>query len=113
MRGVQESASYARLVKCAHQSAGKAYGPGGATMGNVHFEYMVAEPKEDQCEDDPSNDCLSDARCEVRHQLLSPEQATAGISRGALEFASAVGGMLAGQSEKTACFNATMETSEP
>ncbi len=35
---VQEFASYARLVKCAHQSAGKKYGTSGATMGNVHLK---------------------------------------------------------------------------
>jgi len=35
---VQEFASYARLVKCAHQSAGKTYGTGGAKMGNVHVK---------------------------------------------------------------------------
>jgi transposase len=35
---VQEFASYARLVKCAHESAGKKYGTGGAKMGNVHLK---------------------------------------------------------------------------
>ena len=35
---VQECASYARLVKCVHQSAGKKLGTGGAKMGNVHLK---------------------------------------------------------------------------
>ncbi len=35
---VQEFASCARLVKCAHESAGKKYGTSGATMGNVHVK---------------------------------------------------------------------------
>jgi len=40
---VQEFASYARLVKCAHQSAGKTYGTGGAKMGNVHLTWAFSE----------------------------------------------------------------------
>jgi transposase len=40
---VQEFASYARLVKCAHQSAGKTYGTGGAKMGNVHLKWAFSE----------------------------------------------------------------------
>jgi transposase len=40
---VQERASYARLVKCAHQSAGKTLGTGGATMGNVHLKWAFSE----------------------------------------------------------------------
>ena len=40
---VQEFASYARLVKCAHQSAGKKLGTGGAKMGNVHLKWAFSE----------------------------------------------------------------------
>jgi transposase len=40
---VQEFASYARLVKCVHQSAGKKLGTGGATMGNVHLKWAFSE----------------------------------------------------------------------
>jgi transposase len=40
---VQECASYARLVKCVHQSAGKKLGTGGAKMGNVHLKWAFSE----------------------------------------------------------------------
>lgn len=40
---VQEFASYARLVKCAHSSAGKVHGSGGAKMGNVHLKWAFSE----------------------------------------------------------------------
>ena len=40
---VQEFASYARLVKCAHQSAGKTVGTGGSKMGNVHLKWAFSE----------------------------------------------------------------------
>jgi transposase len=40
---VQAFASYARLVKCAHESAGKKYGTGGAKMGNVHLKWAFSE----------------------------------------------------------------------
>jgi transposase len=40
---VQEFASYARLVKCGHQSAGKKLGTGGAKMGNVHLKWAFSE----------------------------------------------------------------------
>jgi transposase len=40
---VQEFASYARLVKCAHISAGKVRGSGGAKMGNVHLKWAFSE----------------------------------------------------------------------
>jgi transposase len=40
---VQEFASYARLVKCVHTSAGKALGSGGAKMGNVHLKWAFSE----------------------------------------------------------------------
>ena len=40
---VQECASYARLVKCVHQSAGKKLGTGGAQMGNVHPKWAFSE----------------------------------------------------------------------
>jgi transposase len=40
---VQEFASYARLVKCAHISAGKVHGSGGPQMGNVHLTWAFSE----------------------------------------------------------------------
>jgi transposase len=40
---VQEFASYARLVKCVHTSAGKIQGSGGAKMGNVHLKWAFSE----------------------------------------------------------------------
>jgi Transposase IS116/IS110/IS902 family len=42
-RRVQEFASYARLGKCVHQSAGKKLGTGGAKMGNVHLKWAFSE----------------------------------------------------------------------
>jgi transposase len=40
---VQQFASYARLVKCRHESAGKVVGGGGATIGNVHLKWAFSE----------------------------------------------------------------------
>jgi len=40
---VQEFASYARLIKCTHTSAGKTLGTGGAKMGNVHLKWAFSE----------------------------------------------------------------------
>jgi transposase len=40
---VQEFASYARLIKCAKESAGKKFGTGGAKMGNVHLKWAFSE----------------------------------------------------------------------
>jgi len=40
---VQEFASYARLVKCAAESAGKKKGTSGAKMGNVHLKWAFSE----------------------------------------------------------------------
>jgi transposase len=40
---VQEFASYARLVKCAVESAGKRKGTSGAKMGNVHLKWAFSE----------------------------------------------------------------------
>ena len=40
---VQEFASYARLVKCAKESAGKKHGTSGAKMGNVHLKGAFSE----------------------------------------------------------------------
>jgi transposase len=40
---VQEFASYARLVKCHTQSAGKTLGTSGAKMGNVHLKWAFSE----------------------------------------------------------------------
>jgi transposase len=35
--------SYARLVKCARESAGRKYGTGGAKIGNVHLRWAFGE----------------------------------------------------------------------
>jgi transposase len=40
---VQQFASYARLVKCAKESAGKKHGTSGAKMGNVHLKWAFSE----------------------------------------------------------------------
>ncbi|HEX9640314.1 MAG TPA: IS110 family transposase, partial [Candidatus Krumholzibacteria bacterium] len=40
---VQEFSSYARLVKCAKESAGKKHGTSGAKMGNVHLKWAFSE----------------------------------------------------------------------
>jgi transposase len=40
---VQEFASYARLVRCAKESAGKRYGTSGAKIGNVHLKWAFSE----------------------------------------------------------------------
>jgi len=40
---VQDFASYARLVKCAHTSAGKRSGTGGAKIGNAHLRWAFGE----------------------------------------------------------------------
>lgn len=40
---VQEFASYARLVRCAKESAGKKMGTSGAKMGNVHLKWAFSE----------------------------------------------------------------------
>jgi transposase len=39
----QELASYARLVKCAKESAGKISGNGGTKIGNVHLKWAFSE----------------------------------------------------------------------
>jgi transposase len=40
---VQQFASYCRLVKCAHESAGKKKGAGGAKIGNAHLKWAFSE----------------------------------------------------------------------
>jgi len=40
---VQDFLSYARLVKCAHESAGKRKGYGGAKMGSVYLKWAFSE----------------------------------------------------------------------
>jgi len=40
---VQDFASYARLVKCRKESAGKSYGKSGAKIGNAHLRWAFAE----------------------------------------------------------------------
>ena len=40
---VQDFASYARLVKCSKESAGKRYGTTGKKIGNVHLKWAFSE----------------------------------------------------------------------
>ena len=40
---VQDFASYARLVKCAKESAGKRYGYSGGKIGNAHLKWAFSE----------------------------------------------------------------------
>jgi transposase len=40
---VQDFASYARLVKCRAESAGKSYGTSGAKIGNAHLKWAFSE----------------------------------------------------------------------
>ena len=40
---VQECASYARLITCRKESAGKKLGTSGAKMGNVHLKWAFSE----------------------------------------------------------------------
>ena len=40
---VQEFASYARLVRCTKESAGKKLGTTGKKMGNVHLKWAFSE----------------------------------------------------------------------
>jgi transposase len=40
---VQDFASYARLVKCSHESNGKKYGNGGSKIGNAHLKWAFSE----------------------------------------------------------------------
>lgn len=40
---VQDFASYARLVKCSHESNGKQYGTGGSKIGNAHLKWAFSE----------------------------------------------------------------------
>lgn len=40
---VQQFASYARLVKCKAESAGKRYGTSGAKIGNAHLKWAFSE----------------------------------------------------------------------
>ena len=40
---MQDFASYARLVKCARESAGKRYGTSGGKIGNAHLKWAFSE----------------------------------------------------------------------
>lgn len=40
---VQDFVSYARLVKCSHESAGRPHGSGGAKMGNPYLKWIFSE----------------------------------------------------------------------
>jgi len=62
---VQNFASYARLVKCAHESAGKRSGTGGAKIGNAHLRWSFAEAillllREEPSTDEPAAIATSD-----------------------------------------------------
>jgi transposase len=41
--GVGNLLSYARLVACTHESAGKVKGVGGRKIGNAHLKWAFAE----------------------------------------------------------------------
>ncbi|HKB41248.1 MAG TPA: transposase, partial [Gemmataceae bacterium] len=41
--GVGQSLSYARLVRCTHESAGKRQGTGGNKIGNAHLKWAFSE----------------------------------------------------------------------
>ena len=41
--GVGEFHSYARLVRCGHESAGKKLGSGGKKIGNAHLKWAFSE----------------------------------------------------------------------
>ena len=40
---VQDFVSYARLVKCSRESAGKRHGTSGSKIGNVHLKWAFSE----------------------------------------------------------------------
>jgi len=40
---VQDFVSYARLVKCAKESAGKRHGSSGKKIGNAHLKWAFSE----------------------------------------------------------------------
>jgi transposase len=40
---VRDFVSYARLVKCSHESNGKKYGNGGSKIGNAHLKWAFSE----------------------------------------------------------------------
>ena len=42
---VQDFVSYARLVKCAKESAGKRHGTSGKKIGNVHLKWLSRKPR--------------------------------------------------------------------
>jgi len=41
--GCYGTLSYCRLVKCAHESAGKKSGSGGSKIGNAHLKWAFSE----------------------------------------------------------------------
>jgi transposase len=63
---VQEFASYARLVKCAKESAGKRLGTSGAKMGNAHLKWAFSEAAVHFVRFAPSGKTLL-ARLEKKH----------------------------------------------
>lgn len=63
---VQQFASYARLVKCRHESAGKVVGGGGAKIGNVHLKWAFSEAAVTFLRQNPEGQRLR-ARLEKRH----------------------------------------------
>jgi transposase len=52
--------SYARLVKCAHESAGKKHGTGGNKIGNAHLKWAFSEAT-----------CLIIRECEAAKALVA------------------------------------------
>jgi transposase len=56
---VQQFASYARLVKCAKESAGKRKGTSGAKMGNVHLKWAFSEAAVLSCDTRPREALLA------------------------------------------------------
>jgi transposase len=62
--------SYARLVRCAHESAGKKKGTGGNKIGNAHLKWAFAEAT-----------CLLLRECEPAKQWLARREKKRGKAR--------------------------------
>jgi transposase len=62
--------SYARLVRCAHESAGKKKGSGGNKIGNAHLKWAFAEAT-----------CLLLRECEPAKQWLARREKKRGKAR--------------------------------
>jgi transposase len=64
--GVQEFASYCRLVKCAKESGGKRSGTSGSKIGNAHLKWAFSEAAVLFQRDHPAGQKLL-ARLEKQH----------------------------------------------